>query len=124
VREQGQIVFRHLSGGRATQIDVVPAAAHRELILGRAESAAIRFVAGEDREVGQFHACIRLARGRSPLEVHDLGSRNGTFLNGDRVRVPTPLRSGDVIQLGPGGPAVEVTFSEGPGARPEFRQPG
>lgn len=111
--EQRQIIFRHISGGRATQLDVVPASPHQELILGRAESAAIRFDALEDRSVGRFHARILLAAEPEPFEIHDLGSRNGTFLNGDRVYVPTPLRSGDVIQLGEGGPEVEVIFSGG-----------
>jgi serine protease Do len=108
--EQGQIIFRHLSGGRATQVDIIPTAAHQELILGRANSAAIRFDADVDREVGRFHACIQLARGSGWLEIQDLGSRNGTFLNGDRLRVATPLRSGDIIRLGLGGPSVEVIF--------------
>jgi len=112
VGEGGHIIFLHLSGGRATQVDVIPASAHQELILGRANSAAVRFDADADREVGRFHACIRLARGSRPLEIHDLGSRNGTFLNGDRLSAPAPLRSGDVIQLGLGGPAVEVILSE------------
>jgi serine protease Do len=116
VAELGQIIFRHISGGRATQLDVIPADAHQELILGRAESAAVRFDAREDREVGRFHARIRLAGGPRPLEILDLGSRNGTFLNGDRVLGPMPLHSGDIIQLGVGGPSVEVIFPEWPNA--------
>jgi serine protease Do len=115
VGEQGHIIFRHLSGGRATEVDIIPAAAHQELILGRANSAAVRFDADADRGVGRFHACIQPVRGSGALEIQDLGSRNGTFLNGDRVRVATPLRSGDIIQLGLSGPEVEVIFGEGPG---------
>ncbi len=34
------------------------------------------------------------------LVVEDLGSRNGTFLNGDRLSAPQPLKAGDRITLG------------------------
>ena len=34
------------------------------------------------------------------LVVEDLGSRNGTFLNGDRLAIPQPLKAGDRITLG------------------------
>src|SRR5438445_2158219 len=34
------------------------------------------------------------------LVVEDLGSRNGTFLNGDRLAMPQPLKAGDRITLG------------------------
>jgi len=32
--------------------------------------------------------------------VMDLGSRNGTFVNGDPVQAPMRVTKGDVIQLG------------------------
>ncbi len=32
--------------------------------------------------------------------VRDLGSTNGTFLNGAKVTQPTPLATGDQIRLG------------------------
>jgi serine phosphatase RsbU (regulator of sigma subunit) len=34
------------------------------------------------------------------LSVEDLGSRNGTFLNGERLATPQPLKAGDRITLG------------------------
>jgi EAL domain-containing protein (putative c-di-GMP-specific phosphodiesterase class I) len=43
------------------------------------------------------HAEIALAEG--VLEVHDLGSTNGTFVNGRRVSAPTPLAAGDVLHF-------------------------
>ncbi len=38
-----QIVFCHLTGSRATHVDVVPPGERRELIHGCARSAAVRF---------------------------------------------------------------------------------
>jgi hypothetical protein len=51
-----------------------------------------------DEEVSRRHAQIVRAAGRYLIE--DLGSTNGTFVNGRRVDRPAPLRDGDVIYLG------------------------
>ncbi|MEP6573711.1 MAG: FHA domain-containing protein, partial [Gemmatimonadota bacterium] len=100
---------RHISGSRATEIDVVPLGAHRELILGRAPSAAVRFDPRGDPWVGRHHARIEPgAADASTFQVHDLGSRNGTFLNGQRITGPSTLRPGDILRLGEHGPELEV----------------
>src|ERR1051326_4238127 len=49
--------------------------------------------------VSRQHALVqRIENGQYYL--FDLGSRNGTFLNGVRVTVPVPLNDGDRISLG------------------------
>lgn len=106
-----RIIFRHITGSRATEIDVVTLGAHRELILGRAPSSAVRFDPTADEMVGRQHARIMPTRGTSiELFLSDLDSRNGTFLNGLRVHAPTVIRSGDVLRLGESGPELEVLF--------------
>ena len=45
------------------------------------------------------------------LHVRDLGSKNGTFVNGTRVIEPMPLRDGDEIRLGRA--VVVLRFSSG-----------
>lgn len=50
------------------------------------------------KRVSRTHACIR-QEGRKWL-LEDLGSANGTFLNGERVFAPVELRDGDRIALG------------------------
>jgi EAL domain-containing protein (putative c-di-GMP-specific phosphodiesterase class I) len=47
--------------------------------------------------VSKEHAEIRQDRGR--LVIRDLGSRNGTFVNGVRIERDTPLKSGDVLHF-------------------------
>jgi diguanylate cyclase (GGDEF)-like protein len=65
--------------------------------LGRAPESTICL---PDRRVSREHAMIlQLARSGEFFLV-DLGSRNGSFLNQQRVRVPTHLRSGDMIRIG------------------------
>lgn len=102
-----QVMFRHLSGSRTTQVDAFPVGAHRELILGRAPSAAVRFPPTAEATVGRQHARIELLDEPGRFRVTDLDSRNGTWLNGRPVTAPTELRSGDILQLGAGGPRLE-----------------
>ena len=67
--------------------------------------AALAYAAGggggelaiPDREVSSRHA--RLTRIGAGWAVEDLGSKNGTFVNGDRVKVAA-LADGDVIDVG------------------------
>jgi len=51
-----------------------------------------------DGEASRRHAQISFQEGRYILE--DLGSTNGTYINGRRVSTPTPLHNGDVIEMG------------------------
>jgi DNA-binding CsgD family transcriptional regulator len=51
-----------------------------------------------DRTVSRLHAVLE--RVASRWCVRDLGSRNGTFVNGERIWGERPLRSGDEIQVG------------------------
>ena len=51
-----------------------------------------------DRETSRNH--LRLMRSGDTLTIEDLGSTNGTFVNGKRVSGVTPLQNGDMIGLG------------------------
>ncbi|HYT67167.1 MAG TPA: FHA domain-containing protein [Vicinamibacterales bacterium] len=64
-------------------------------ILGRTTEVAI-FV--DDVGVSRHHARITVESGGAVLE--DLGSKNGTILNGCRVAAPTALADGAFIVLG------------------------
>jgi two-component system cell cycle response regulator len=67
-----------------------------ELVIGRAPDAQVRI---DEDGVSRHHAkFIQTTEGN--VEIMDLGSRNGTFVNGDRVS-RLALRDGDKIQIGP-----------------------
>lgn len=66
-----------------------------ENLLGRVEDGAAWI---ESPTVSRRHARILIEGEQAILE--DLGSKNGTFLRGERIAGPTPLRDGDVIRLG------------------------
>lgn len=59
----------------------------------------------EDTRVSRHHAQLRYKARR--FWITDLGSTNGTFVNGERVS-ETALRDGDVVSLG----GLELTFRE------------
>jgi two-component system, cell cycle response regulator len=66
-----------------------------DAIIGRGQKVEIRLI---DDGVSRAHARIRPDDKRLLLE--DLGSRNGTFLNGKRLERPAALFDGDKIQIG------------------------
>ncbi len=66
-----------------------------ELLLGRDMSNDIAI---SDPEVSRRH--VRFFMRDDNIVVEDLGSTNGTFLNGERISSPQQLRPGDVITLG------------------------
>jgi len=72
--------------------------------LGRNPGSDLRFDQLADLAVSGRHATISLLDGRWLLE--DLGSLNGTLLNGRRILGPTPLEHEDRIQFGDEGPLV------------------
>jgi signal transduction histidine kinase len=73
--------------------------------LGRDSSNTVRLI---DTEISRRHAELR--RDRDGYRIVDLGSQNGTFVNGQPVD-QTPLRSGDKVQLG----STVLLFHEGTG---------
>jgi predicted component of type VI protein secretion system len=74
---------------------VVPFTAE-ELTLGRSrEATAWRLPA---RNVSRRHC--RLSRTSGAVHLEDLGSRNGTWLNGQRIAGRRRVRAGDLIEIG------------------------
>jgi hypothetical protein len=65
-----------------------------EITLGRDASCDIVI---SDRQVSRFHA--RITSTGDGLLLEDLGSKNGTFHNGDRLEEPVVLSDGDLLQV-------------------------
>lgn len=65
-----------------------------EFLIGRGSDCHIVL---PERQVSRHHAKILGESGKYIL--HDLGSKNGTHLNGNRVKGSIPLRDGDEIQI-------------------------
>jgi hypothetical protein len=105
------------------QVIATVAAGSEELWVGRAESADLRLA--WDEEVSALHAQVEVVRDECTL-VDDGLSRNGSYVNGERVHGRRHLRDGDVLRFGktevryrrPGEGAPEETAiaSEAPAA--------
>jgi serine protease Do len=116
MEQRRRIVLKHLKGSKAGTEESFALADSPELVIGRDPSALIRFDAEKDDLVGRRHARIAAdATDPERFVVTDLGSRNGTFVNRQRISGSTCLSPGDLLQFGPGGP--ELLFDLDP--RPE-----
>jgi pSer/pThr/pTyr-binding forkhead associated (FHA) protein len=82
--------------------------------IGRARDCEVQLIRDDDTSVSRHHAEIETSNGR--VTLRDLGSRNGTFVNGTRLAAPHELSLHDRIELGPGGPVLVVDAMTLPGA--------
>ena len=72
-----------------------------EIVLGRGAGAT---GLGDDPEVSRRHA--RVSVSGDQIAIEDLGSANGTYVNGQRITTATALRAGDRVTIG--GTVLEV----------------
>jgi pSer/pThr/pTyr-binding forkhead associated (FHA) protein len=85
--------------------------------IGRMPDSDVNFDPEVDLDASGRHAEIRNEDGRYLLI--DNGSRNGTWLNGQRIK-HAALNTGDEIELGRGGPKLEIASVRN---RPSSRAP-
>lgn len=84
--------------------------------LGRGRECEVQPVETSETIVSRVHAELTVGPSGG-LVIRDAQSRNGTYLNGERIIQPTPVRLGDKIMLGQGGPVFLV---EGMGTAPQL----
>ena len=77
--------------GRKTVVPVV----RDEITIGRQDGNTIKLT---ERNVSRRHA--RLWKDSGSLVIEDLGSYNGVRVNGDKIAGPTPVKEGDLIEIG------------------------
>lgn len=88
-----------------------------EVLIGRSPSCTIAL---EDAKVSRRHARLVVERGQA--RVSDLGSRNGTLVNGEKLQGEVVLVPGDRLQIGDSTvlyePATRASLSERSDGRP------
>jgi hypothetical protein len=89
-REGRKILFVRSENQKGIEIEITDVT-----VLGRSGEADLVI---DDPYASDFH--MRLVVQENAMMLHDLGSTNGTYVNGRRVTVPTELRRGDNIQVG------------------------
>jgi serine protease Do len=107
------ILIRHPGTAGAGQAEEFAAERFHELTIGRDTSCDLKFDPNDDL-VSRRHAKITEAPEEHLYKIADLGSRNGTFVNKQRIFGPVVLHCGDTIQLGPGGPEFEFDLDPRP----------
>ncbi len=106
-----RMVFREARTGESFE------GAGGRLRLGRGMECEVRPVGPSDTAVSRVHAEIVLKPDGSVV-VRDARSRNGTYVNGKQLSAEHPLKLGDHVLLGEGGPDLIVEHLSGPGAPP------
>lgn len=96
---EGQYLVVRRAGGDGERVALDPAT---PITLGRSRENAVVLT---DASVSREHARIAFRDGAWWAE--DMGSKNGTKVNGRRIEKATPLTPGDVLQLG----NFQVAFS-------------
>lgn len=89
-KEGSRVLFVRSESQRGQEFEVTDA-----MVMGRSEETDVVL---DDPYASEFH--LRLVAQENGLMLHDLGSTNGTYVNGRRVSAPTQLRRGDTIQVG------------------------
>ncbi len=115
----GQLELR-VTGGRAA--GTLLAVGHEPLLIGRTGEGDGKL--GDDSELSRRHALVSRHDGR--LVIEDLGSTNGTFVNGYRIVSPTLVQPGDSVSIGdselvvqapePAAPSLGLEVMAGPAA--------
>jgi adenylate cyclase len=75
-------------------------------VLGRSTTASVRLA---DREVSRKHS--QIDKEGEDYVLRDLGSSNGTYLNGKRIFAPSKLKEGDEVLIGTS--KMEFRFGKG-----------
>lgn len=89
-RESAMLVLQRGSeAGRRWPLD-----RNRTLTIGRSEECDIAL---PDRQVSRYH--VRINWQGDGYQLEDLGSKNGTHVNGQEVQGSVPLQDGDEIQI-------------------------
>ena len=101
---QFRLIERGSTTGQTRDIPITEA----EFLIGRGADCNLRL---RETAVSRHHCTVRVAGDEA--SVVDLGSSNGTFLNGQRVRSSAPLKSGDELKVGSSTFVVDLGDPEG-----------
>ncbi len=102
----------HLSGSREGELDTFRTLPVK---VGRSQDCPLQFDPVADARVSVVHAELRESGGL--LEIVDLGSQNGTTVNGVAIghQQAFTVPNNSVLELGTGGPKVRIEYEEAAG---------
>lgn len=110
VERETQIVVTHIAD--STLAGTVQRFNKRRVLIGRRSTNDVRFDKNRDLMVSGHHAELYLSGDK--LFIHDVGSRNGTFVNDRPLEGPVELQPDDVVTLGVPGAKIQARFELAP----------
>ena len=108
-----KLKLKVLQGASANQEITVPVA---KFLVGRGEECHLR---PKSPAISRHHCAILTANGQ--VAVKDLGSKNGTFVNEQRIEGVQTVNSGDIVAFGPLTFEVVIDHTLGGVKRPKVR---
>lgn len=102
-----RIVLQVLTGAKSGQVARYDGRRVQRLRIGRHPASDFQFDPTKDRDVSGRHAEIVGTHNGTKFTIRDVGSTNGTWVNGDKLEREHVLSDGDVIAFGASGPRVE-----------------
>jgi serine protease Do len=110
-----RVAIKRLNASNGRRVEEYPLQSLKELTIGRDASCDVKYDPDQEDLVSRRHAKIVVENGeKCQFLISDLGSRNGTFVNKQRVFGPVHLAPGDVVQLGAGGPEFQFDVEPRP----------
>lgn len=107
-----KIILRFRNSSKAGSTQELPLGKFPNITIGRDPSCEVAFDPDKDDLVSRAHTKISVEGDN--IWISDLGSRNGTYVNKQRVSDRAKLMPGDQVQLGPGGPEFDFDMDPRP----------
>ncbi len=82
-------------------------------VIGRAPECNLRM---ESKALSRTHAQIKISS--DGVTIKDLGSTNGTCVDGVKITEETPLKNGQVLRIGPLNVAIQIAAEMGGAKNP------
>jgi S1-C subfamily serine protease len=102
-----RIIITHAAGSKANQVEQFPVDGTREITFGRDPGSVVAFDPVRDDAASRHHAVLKVTGGERPgFVLQDLGSANGTFVNGRKLTGEQDLLPGDTVEFGRNGPRI------------------
>lgn len=110
-----EILVRHVSGSKKGQTETFSVTDDLDLTIGRGTENKVAYDPEKEDIVSRNHAVIRRVSGQQDTyEITDNQSRNGTFINDQRVNGKMLLFAGDLVRFGKDGPSFEFDLNPRP----------
>jgi S1-C subfamily serine protease len=114
-----RIIIKYKSGLKVNQQEMFSLPLTKDILIGRDPSVEVIFDAQKEDMVSRQHAKISQSPDNPEMfSLSDLHSRNGTFVNKNRITGDVKLSPGDIIQFGTDGPEIEFDLDPRPASQP------